>query len=685
VKVFDEKKDAALLEQKYAEPLSGADPATQKAWGVTNGSALNGSFARQGREGFFVDGGKQTYLRQYQKMETFLRPSADLKGFQNVLLIKGGIGGQHTGFEGLSEFFASDLAVNHNGARGEYELGYSDEELEQRVQAWGYTWDRVQFIASSKSGSTDESMIIFAQYLGLLLKHFAGLSEAEGQKLAVAVQQSLRDLNYKEGQENPPAELFRLNASEFFAAVSRQTSLPVEKVQQALRDVLCRIAIETTANPSQSRLAAFAQNAGLYQALGIQLPVIDMFDNVGGRWTIDFHMLPFLALVGVEPEVYWSERDAAIRAYETQGDSHPARVLGRRLLDDGVKDVIFVTPAKTPWLGHTIEQTFNESIYQNGYIHLRAIPYDEFDAADYAGRPGVTIINAADKRIDAPNAVAWDFPGLGSAQARDKVLALAQLFTRVYGLTNTVGFELIARALKAQGKSAPEVDLNDGKNAATQIVIANSHLLQPWVEWAKKSVEKRLSQLQSQPQGVDTRARDIASAAAKWEFRTNFAGEATLQTPSQLTQAFETARELAQRENRRLMVWIYAQGRPYIDLEKHFKTLGVEVWQGTSMQHISANQLHSQAQDFLPFIISLIPESMPPGPISIGFGKAYLHRVPTVLVRDAFAEGTYGVPTQLRKEVGGKAAFLRMPADAKSLHMLKTGSERALTSHTSYA
>jgi hypothetical protein len=101
-------------------------------------------------------------------------------------------------------------------------------------------------------------------------------------------------------------------------------------------------------------------------------------------------------------------------------------------------------------------------------------------------------------------------------------------------------------------------------------------------------------------------------------------------------------------------------------------SLGVEwVMQGTGDQHISYQQVLSQPQKFVPFIISFVPEKPAPGRRVIGFAQDYLDRISPNIVRDQFAEASFKAYLDRAKTNNGFASFLRITQDDDAIGELR--------------
>ncbi len=147
-----------------------------------------------------------------------------------------------------------------------------------------------------------------------------------------------------------------------------------------------------------------------------------------------------------------------------------------------------------------------------------------------------------------------------------------------------------------------------------------------------------------------------------------------------MARAIRTAIEIAEKEGRKFVPFIYLEGKEYKELRDHLVALGIEwVMQGTGDQHISYQQVLSQPQKYLPFIISFVPEKTVEGRPAIGFAKGYLDDVSPNMVRDYFAEASYQALTEMRKEEGGVGLFLRLVDYSKNREMLKAAFAEAIS------
>jgi hypothetical protein len=123
---------------------------------------------------------------------------------------------------------------------------------------------------------------------------------------------------------------------------------------------------------------------------------------------------------------------------------------------------------------------------------------------------------------------------------------------------------------------------------------------------------------------------------------------------------------------------IYLEGEKFYELRDQLVRLGVEwVMQGTGDQHISYQQVLSQPQRFLPFIVSFVPENFVMGRSAIGFARGYLNNVSPNMVRDLFAEASYQALTELRDKEGGKGVFIRLMDVPENRAMLVKAAEEA--------
>ena len=148
-------------------------------------------------------------------------------------MIKTGIGGQHTPFQGISDafkaipvlkvpdstFIESEPGTFRTGTAveackqrtiitGEYELGKNyDHELSMRLEELEADWDQIAVIPSSKSGSTDETMLIFVEIFAVILNHVAQSRGIDGDRFSKIVLETLHDLNFLDGKERAGKDL----------------------------------------------------------------------------------------------------------------------------------------------------------------------------------------------------------------------------------------------------------------------------------------------------------------------------------------------------------------------------------------------------------------------------------------------------------------------------------------------
>ena len=69
-----------------------------------------------------------------------------------------------------------------------------------------------------------------------------------------------------------------------------------------------------------------------------------MFDNVGGRWTGDLHMMTFLAFHKLDADAYWQARYEGIR--KVRNGTHEDNALGNLILDQGIRKIALVIAAR---------------------------------------------------------------------------------------------------------------------------------------------------------------------------------------------------------------------------------------------------------------------------------------------------------------------------------------------------
>ncbi|MFA5115431.1 MAG: NUDIX domain-containing protein, partial [Candidatus Omnitrophota bacterium] len=709
-----EKLQGSIVAEKLRTPLSKdvtfemAERFTkggygQDGYGVSSG-AVDGSFATKGDQGYYTEDsqgtetGKKVFLGTEGDMERFFARRLERLGKQIKLIIKLGIGGQHTPFEGIVVVIT--LIDPETGAiLGEYELGKNFESALSRIlKARNISWDQIAVIPSSKSGSTDETMMLFVEIFSIILKHIAsehGIKRSR--KFVKIISDTLHEVNFINGKEKKGSELFKVEAERFgtdslMELFARRVSpLGVERKQlrEILGIVLGNMFFETTDNPKQSRLSAFIRNSGLDKELGEDAPGFGaMFENVGGRWTGDLHMMTFLAYYGLDAEAYWRIRREGIDL--VRRGKHTGNTLGHKILDEEITDIALVVPDAFFWFGKSCEQNFNESIWQDGFANLVTVKQKYWAAqkSNYENDPHALVINLSNLAIEgAFNVFKLDIPDLSTLDKQGVADLFAELFTTFYGMTNTVGTRLIARVILKAGYTAEDVDMSDLDNPATKIVQQNLFLRQPYVELGKGLLEKRLKALQEDllknSSAIKEAIEEIKAKAREGVLEASIPGFETFKNVRSLDDLVNVVSEVysfTRTSHRKLVMFVYLAGGRFVSLRDYLISLGIPwVMQGTGDQHISYQQVLAQPAKYLPFIISFVPEEFLPGRPAIGFAKGYLHNISPNMVRDYFAEASYRALTELRQEQGGMGLFLRVMENKENIEMLKS----ALVSVTS--
>ncbi len=692
-----ETKEAAIIAGKLRAALNaGGDQAMaarflkggyqQDGYGVPAGAAIDGSHAFDGTQGYYAknsageETGKKIFLDTVQKMKAFFKKREQRTGRPIRYVIKPGIGGQHTPFQGIADGFEA-AGVNTGKIAGEYELGKDyGKAISDTLAQLGADWEQVAVIPSSKSGSTDETMLIFTDIFYILLKQFAIKEGLEGARFADMVLATSHEVNFVDGKERPAGDLFKIDASKFQAQglidlVSQRTQslgADIQKVRNVFAKTLGNMFFETTDRPEQSRLSAFIRNSGLDKELGEDAPGFGaMFDNVGGRWTGDLHMMTFLAYYDLDAESYWTVRESGIRL--VREGSHHGNQLAHRILDDKVKDIVLLVPDCLFWFGKSVEQNFNESVWQEGFVNLVAIRRSEWETIGslYRHAGNCLILNLTSLKMEefpcpAFNLPVPEFKGLSPQKVAE---IFADLFTTFYGMTNTVGTRLIARALATAGFKADDADLNNLDHPATRIVQKNLFLLQPYVELGKGLLEKKLKALQEseskQSGAMNAAYEQVKVCARERRFLTNVSDPdilKELEKKQDFKKTLEALKPYAARLGRKIVPFIYLEGEGFRALRAALLKLGIPwVMQGTGDQHISYQQVLAQPQKYLLFIVSTVFDKPIHGRPAIGFAKGYLDQVSPNMVRDLFAEASYHALTGLREKEGGLGFFLRLP------------------------
>ena len=233
----------------------------QSGYGVAAGAVNDGSHAigREGDQGYYVDTtnipdgqggfkpGKQVVIDTVNDMKTFFARRSQRNNKPIRVVIKTGIGGQHTPFQGIASAFEK-LDSGRNRIIGEYELGKDYQAyLEKLVSEMGIGWDQIAVIPSSKSGSTDETMMVFVDIMKILLQKIAATytvqgAKINGEKFAEAFLDYLHTINFKDGKELPGGDLFKdFNLDDLVRRINQDAGdnlVTSENVRQILGKVL---------------------------------------------------------------------------------------------------------------------------------------------------------------------------------------------------------------------------------------------------------------------------------------------------------------------------------------------------------------------------------------------------------------------------------------------------------------
>ncbi|MBF0385121.1 MAG: aminotransferase class I/II-fold pyridoxal phosphate-dependent enzyme, partial [Candidatus Omnitrophica bacterium] len=727
-RIVGDKLHQALEEGKeYGSNSFLAGGYEQEGYGVEAGAAIDGSHAigAEGNQGYYVDktkfgkSGHDLFVDNVNDYDQFFKRRERINGKPIKLVIKPGIGGQYMPFQGIADVF--NPAFKDKGrVVGMYELG---EDYEKAIQAIldeiGADWDQIALIPSSKSGTTDETMVVTMQIMQIILGKIAQKEnkQIDGKNFGEVVYDYLHEINFGlVGEEYPNEQLFAdFNLSNLYLDLFRKgIEIEIDQLKAILAKVFGNMMFETTNRVSQSRLAAFVENAKLGTVLGEENKpvIIEMFDNVGGRWMGDLHMMTFLAFYGIDPDIYWQARFTGIK--EVRDGNHVGNELGNYILDNGIENIALVLPDELFWFGKAMEQNKNESIWQKGFATLIAVKQSDWEAQakNYTGPKDLVITLTKQDSFFAVDGGEFTLQQLIPFQLNDSKEGLAKqfahLFTTFYGMTYTVGTRLIAREIdrRSDGRlSAKDIDINNLGNEATKIFQENLYLRQPFVEFGKKSVEKRLAKLQARQRAwkykdvsgrnpmtpIEEALEAMIKQATQRQVETNIPELAsfngTAEGLSGLSSLIKESMLTAEKRKQVFVPLIYLGGGKLIDLRNYLQKLGIKwVMQGTVEQHISLQQVFAQPQKFLPFIISFVPEkeNIIPGMPAIGFAKGYLDQISPNMLRDYFAEASYR-DALTGEKVKGQGIFMRILDNPQGLADLKEAFELAVRGTTDSA
>jgi len=690
-----EKVQARVVAEKLRTVLDPHSPFSKQflqggydknGYGVAAEAVIDGSNAigDEGNQGYYVNktnipddnggdlSGHDVFIKTVDSMKDLFQRR------RPKLIIKVGIGGEYTPFQGIADVFQV-IDPTSGDIIGEYELGQDFEKIIGDIlHRRNARWDQIVLIPSSKSGETDETMKIFEEIFKLLLEKIANQEGTNGTLFANAVFDYLHQINFdQDGNELPMDELFngfRLQA--LVDKINEKARAPIseELVKKVLGKVLGNMFFETTDRPEVSRLSAFIRHSKLNEILGKDnSPVFGaMFDNVGGRWTGDLHMMVFLAFHKLDPDAYWQARYNGI--LQVRKGEHQGNTLGNTILDKEIKRIAVVVPDEMFWFGKSTEQNFNESIWQEGFANLRAIKASNWHAQsqNYHG-PECLVINLSQEEIDPQQFQVEGVEPVRTTTGNQKAAEdFARLFTTFYGMTHTVGTRLIARALKKAGLNAEQIDVNNLENPATQIMQENLFLRQPFVELGKGLLRKYFEDLQARQRQWERAGKigispikqlknEVISEAQDRKASENISGPqvvpAAASNPQELAELIFESIQTAQKDGRTFVPFIYLEGQKNVELREALIKLGIEwVLQGTGDQHISYQQVLAQPGRYLPFFISFVPKVLRPGMTAIGFARSYLDGISSNLIRHSFAKFSY----EALVNRGGKGVFVSM-------------------------
>jgi len=415
----DEVMESDYLKGGYLKP----------GYDVAQGASVDGSFAieKEGDQGYYVNGGKEIYFKVIRDMVRFFADREKALGKPIRVIIKTGIGGQHTPFQGIVDAFNKAYPDEKIVILGEYELGKDyNVAIEKILKEIGADWSQVALIPSSKSGSTDETMLIFSKISKILLTKSAESHGIDGNTFVNTFYEVLHGSNFENGKEIKKDLFLKFNFDKFVEILVTNIS----KSEQGMKgltqenvgnitttifgEVFGNMFFETIDRPDKSRLSAFVRNSGLGKILGTNAPGFgSMFDNVGGRWTADLHMMTILAYLEYKnpgknyKERYWEARYKQI--LEVRDGKHDANILADKTLDENVKDIALVVPDELFWFGKSIEQNWNESIWQDGFANLITIKESDWDSqrSHYAHDANKLVINLAGVDVSDSNNVTF--------------------------------------------------------------------------------------------------------------------------------------------------------------------------------------------------------------------------------------------------------------------------------------
>ena len=112
--------------------------------------------------------------------------------------------------------------------------------------------------------------------------------------------------------------------------------------------------------------------------------------------------------------------------------------MGHRIVEGAVTDLALVVPDYLFWFGKSIEQNFNESIWQKGFANLVVVKQSHWDAQkhNYAGKQNRMVVNLSQLDINSADYNVYsnklaDINTLSKTELAEQYAELATLF---YGI-----------------------------------------------------------------------------------------------------------------------------------------------------------------------------------------------------------------------------------------------------------
>jgi phosphomannomutase / phosphoglucomutase len=420
------------------------------------------------------------------------------EGFRGMIHF--GIGGQALGNRAQMETMSVKKGFRIKVVE---KLGTNISEVFSAVKKSGIASHKILLHASSKSGTTDETLIGFQDALHFLcieLSIYLGYGAVEGEQVFSAFRNYLKKINQKEDKV-----LF---------AKAKITDLPLDKKGLTLiKELMRRIIFTTTFSREQSRFFAFAQSPLIKELMSDEpLACFSIPDNVGGRFSElsqSGAITTFFAGRSIRKQFQAGKKIIPLlQSHDPEENTALRLAVYAHLLDPEV--IIFAYPSLFMKAeAQQKAQLFPESNGKSGKgsFVLTAIGTQELNKKVKAllrispQKPPLVIIqntlqaDAAVRPVELSKELSSRTPVFSYTRqnlSEENLAASAlffQEFTVRYGILRTAAY------FSEQNVKAENIDFGKKDSPALKTYAATDPQNQPYVELAKKSVSQRAAKM----------------------------------------------------------------------------------------------------------------------------------------------------------------------------------------------